>query len=104
MIDVGDDVALEEGAQHAHLRDRLVAAAGEHERGARSARPRRCRSWLIGAGTERSDSLAMRSILASYRRSTARFADRGKAGAMLRPKSNPPHRRLIPARGREAHA
>ena len=32
------------------------------------------------------------------------LSGRGKAGAMLRPKSNPPHRRLIPARGREAHA
>ena len=45
----------------------------------------------------------MRSILGRCR-GPSRFADGGKARAMLRPKSNPPHRRLIPARGREAHA
>jgi len=108
--DVGDDVALDEGAQHADLRDRLVAAAGQDECG--PGLPDEALTELADGSAHRmlvlpfpvDCSSRSASTADGHQRPPARFADRRKAGAMLRPKSNPPQRRLIPARGREAHA
>ena len=90
--DVGNDAALEQRLQHAHLADRLVAAAGEHERGAQRARRTRRRSWLIEVLTGVGSFLGSCTpilALGSVARPRARFVWRGKAGAMLRPKSTP---------------
>ena len=94
--------------QHPHLADGLVAAAGEHERGACGCRASRRRNWLIEVLTGRSFLHSFHAnspvALGSSCALAAQFVWRGKAGAMLRPKSTPTTHTFIPARGREAHA